>query len=228
MPLKYKNLQASLGYTFQNIALLQQALTHRSYSAKHNERFEFLGDSLLNCIVAEMLFNRFETLKEGELSRLRAQLVRQDALQAIAEQLELGKCLRLGEGELKSGGSQRPSILADALEAIFAAIFLDAGFSAVSAVIQNLYRQQIAELNLKNSFKDPKTDLQEWLQAKHLALPRYELVNAVGPAHAQEFEVKCSVDVLNISLSARGGSRRIAEQAAALLVLEKLNHDTAK
>ena len=222
MSTKFKNLQTALGYTFKQIGFLQKALTHRSHSSDHNERLEFLGDSLLNCVIAELLFVHFEKLKEGELSRLRAQLVRQDALQTVAEDIGLGEYLRLGEGELKSGGHRRPSILADALEAILGAIYQDGGFAAVQDVIRRLYAKQLAALDPKHDFKDPKTVLQELLQSKRLPLPQYELVVISGEAHAQEFEVACVVEKLQLRATGRGQSRRAAEQAAASSALEKM------
>jgi ribonuclease-3 len=216
------SLQQGLNYRFRQLRLLQQALTHRSFSADHNERFEFLGDSILNMVVAMLLFERFGQLREGELSRLRAQLVRQDALQRIAENLAVGAELRLGEGELKSGGPRRPSILADATEALFGAIFLDAGFDAVRAVIEALYAPLLADFDPQRSLKDPKTALQELLQARRLNLPRYDLVETRGAAHEQEFVIACVVETLGVNVRASGNSRRAAEQAAAQLALEQI------
>lgn len=215
-------LQRGLVYRFAQPRLLQQALTHRSFGADHNERLEFLGDSILNMVVAMLLFERFAQLREGELSRLRAQFVRQDALQGIAERLELGSCLRLGEGEQKSGGHRRPSILADAMEAIFGAIFLDAGFDAARHVIAALYEPILEGFDPQRSLKDPKTALQELLQARKLGLPRYDLVETRGAAHAQEFEIACVIEALNVRTLGTGSSRRIAEQGAAQLALEKI------
>src|SRR5690606_8117791 len=172
-----------LDYRFADPELLRQSLTHRSFGQANNERLEFLGDSILNCVVSIALFARFGGLREGELSRVRASLVRQDALYRIALQLELGDCLRLGEGELKSGGFRRPSILADALEAVFAAVFLDSDFDTVRAVIDRLYAPLIEEIDPGRPAKDPKTALQEWLQARKVALPSYSMVNVIGEAH---------------------------------------------
>jgi ribonuclease-3 len=166
MPMDIATLQSRLGHTFSNAALLQQALTHRSHSSLHNERLEFLGDSILNCVVASLLFDRFDKLDEGDLSRLRANLVKQQSLYEIAQRLELSQCLRLGEGELKSGGFRRPSILADTLEALFGAIFLDAGFDAASRVIGALYAPVLETVDPKTLGKDAKTLLQEFLQGK--------------------------------------------------------------
>lgn len=217
-------LQRDLGHAFRDPALLQQALTHRSFGQPNNERLEFLGDSILNCVTAIALFGRFGDLKEGELSRLRASLVRQEALHRIALQLRLGECLRLGEGELKSGGFRRPSILADALEAIFAAVFLDSDFAGAKAVIDRLYLPLLDEVDPKAPSKDPKTALQEWLQGKRLPLPAYTMVEVTGEAHAQEFEVACEIknQKYDIRTVGRGTSRRIAEQQSAELALAEL------
>ena len=212
-------LQARLGHVFADARLLQEALTHRSFGLPNNERFEFLGDSILNCVTAIALFERFGELREGELSRVRAALVRQDALYRIALDLDLGDCLRLGEGELKSGGSRRPSILADAVEALFAAVFLDAGFSAAKAVVDRLYAPLLAEVDPLKPSKDPKTALQEWLQGRRIAVPTYSMVQALGEAHAQEFEVACEIPKLGVRTLGRGPSRRIAEQQSAELAL---------
>ena len=212
-------LQARLGHVFADARLLQEALTHRSFGLPNNERFEFLGDSILNCVTAIALFERFGELREGELSRVRASLVRQDALYRIALDLDLGDCLRLGEGELKSGGSCRPSILADAVEALFAAVFLDAGFAAAKAVVDRLYAPLLAEVDPLKPSKDPKTALQEWLQGRRIAVPTYSMVQALGEAHAQEFEVACEIPKLGVRTLGRGPSRRIAEQQSAELAL---------
>ena len=212
-------LQARLGHVFADARLLQEALTHRSFGQPNNERFEFLGDSILNCVIAIALFERFGELREGELSRVRASLVRQDALHRIALDLDLGDCLRLGEGELKSGGSRCPSILADAVEALFAAVFLDAGFAAAKAVVDRLYVPLLAEVDPLKPSKDPKTALQEWLQGRRIAVPTYSMVQALGEAHAQEFEVACEIPKLGVRTLGRGPSRRIAEQQSAELAL---------
>lgn len=215
-------LVSSLGHTFANEALLHQALTHRSFGSPHNERLEFLGDSVLNCVIATQLFQRFPSLAEGELSRQRANLVRQDALAKVAQNLQLGDHLRLGEGELKSGGFRRPSILADAVEALIGAIYLDGGFDAAAAVIGRLYETQLIQLDPRESGKDPKTALQELLQGRKLSLPIYCLVETRGEAHAQEFEVECKVAAMGLQAHGKGGSRRAAEQAAAAAVLDCL------
>jgi ribonuclease-3 len=215
-------LEQSLAYCFARPELLRQALTHRSHSSPHNERLEFLGDSVLNCTVATLLFQQFPNLKEGELSRLRANLVRQEALAEIAAELKLGDALRLGEGELKSGGFRRPSILADALEAILGAIYLDAGFDAARATIEQLYRLRIDRIDPRNTGKDAKTALQEWLQGRRLPLPHYSLKETHGDAHAQEFVVDCSIAAIDLQVSGRGGSRRAAEQEAAQAAMMRL------
>lgn len=215
-------LESALGYEFAHKELLRQALTHRSYGSPHNERLEFLGDSVLNCVVAALLFHRFPSLREGELSRLRANLVRQDALARVAEGLKLGDQLLLGEGELKSGGFRRPSILADGMEAVFGAIYLDAGFVAVQTVIERLYQPLVEQLDPKDSGKDPKTALQEFLQGRKLPLPHYALLATRGEAHAQEFEVECLIEVKGVRVTGCGSSRRGAEQAAASAAIEQL------
>ncbi len=216
-------LEQALGHHFAQPELLRQALTHRSHSSPHNERLEFLGDSVLNCAVAMLLFRQFPALKEGELSRLRASLVRQETLAEIATTLGLGNALRLGEGELKSGGFRRPSILADALEAVFGAVCLDAGFDAALATIEKLYRDRIAQIDPRKASKDAKTALQEWLQGHRLPLPQYMLQETLGDAHAQEFVVACNIPSLDISVTGRGTSRRAAEQEAAQRALAKLS-----
>src|SRR6476660_24550 len=213
-------LQTRLGHTFKDGALLQQALTHRSHSSLHNERLEFLGDSILNCVVASLLFDRYSKIDEGDLSRLRANLVKQQSLYEIAQRLELSHFLRLGEGELKSGGFRRPSILADTLEALFGAVFLDAGFEAARDVIRALYIPILDTVDPKTLGKDAKTLLQEFLQSKKISLPTYNVVATHGAAHSQEFEIECLVPKLGIQVFGRGGSRRAGEQAAARLALE--------
>lgn len=220
--MKTEALERQLGHQFVRRELLGQALTHRSHSADHNERLEFLGDSILNMVIAEALYLRFDGLREGEMSRLRAQLVCQDGLVVHAERLDVGSYLRLGEGELRSGGHRRPSILADAMEALFGAIYLDAGFEVVKGVIDGLYAQTLAELDPKHSLKDSKTALQEAVQALHLPLPRYEMAAERGEAHAREFEVRCVIEKLGIQTVGVGNSRRIAEQVAAGAALQEM------
>lgn len=223
-----KLLQDRLGHTFKDAALLQQALTHRSHSSLHNERLEFLGDSVLNCVVASLLFERYNKIDEGDLSRLRANLVKQQSLYEIAQRLELSQFLRLGEGELKSGGFRRPSILADTLEALFGAIFLDSGFDAARDVIHSLYIPILDTVDPKTLGKDAKTLLQEFLQGKKLALPQYNVVATHGAAHNQEFEIECLVPKLDIQVFGTGGSRRAGEQAAAKLALEAVQQALVK
>jgi ribonuclease-3 len=215
-------LAAALGHQFATPELLQQALTHRSFGSPHNERLEFLGDAVLDCVIATVLYLRFGKLNEGDLSRQRANLVRKESLAQIAQRLDLGSFLRLGEGELKSGGFRRPSILADGLEAIFGAIYLDAGFDAAHAAIERLYQPLLDSLNPKDSGKDPKTALQEVLQGRKLPLPQYTLVATRGDAHDQEFEVECVLPTLGISTRGQGPSRRAAEQTAAREALDRL------
>ena len=215
-------LQRHLGHTFTTPELLQTALTHRSYGTPHNERLEFIGDGLLNSIVALMLYERFPGLPEGDLSRLRANLVRQDTLHRLALQLDLGSHLRLGEGELKSGGHQRPSILADAIEALLGATYLDAGFPAVAEVVANLLGPLIAAIDPAKPMKDPKTRLQEWLQARRKPLPTYTMSGTEGDAHVQEFIVACEIQACNLTTQGRGPSRRAAEQQAAEAALRSL------
>ena len=214
-------LETVLGYTFQNKALLELALTHRSHGARNNERLEFLGDSVLGTSISSLLYHRYSKLDEGDLSRVRANLVKQAALADIAQQLNLSQHLRLGEGELKSGGFRRPSILADTLEAILGAIYLDAGFEQAQAVIQRLYEPILNSVDPKTIGKDAKTLLQEFLQAHKMALPTYTVVATHGAAHNQQFEVVCDIEELDIHVQAAGNSRRAAEQTAAKLALER-------
>jgi ribonuclease-3 len=216
-----KQLEDRLGYRFQKHELLVQALTHRSHGKKNNERLEFLGDSVLNCIVAEILFDKFNHLDEGDLSRVRANLVKQQALYEISQSLALSDYLRLGEGELKSGGFKRPSILADTLEAIIAAIFVEAGFEKVREILRKLYSLILDNVDPKTLGKDDKTLLQEYLQGHQLPLPVYQVTATTGVAHNQNFEVECCVEPLEIRVSGTGTSRRAAEQSAAKLALIK-------
>jgi ribonuclease-3 len=220
--MKLDSLERKLGHRFAGRELLLQALTHRSHSSSHNERLEFVGDGVLNCVIASLLYRRYAELREGDLSRLRASLVRQEALAGIAGDLGIGDDLRLGEGELKSGGARRPSMLADALEALFGAIFLDAGYEVTAVAIERLYEPLLAGLSAGAAARDPKTALQEYLQGRRLALPKYTLCATRGEAHAQEFDVECSVAELGICCQGSGLSRRTAEQAAARRALELL------
>ena len=208
-------LSPKLGYVFREKSLLQRALTHRSFGSPNNERLEFLGDGVLNCIIAKVLFETFPKLPEGDLSRIRANLVNQKHLSMLANELDLGRYLLLGEGEMKSGGGTRPSILADAMEAVFGAIFLDGGFDAAELVIAKLYEKSIMEAGTASN-KDPKTQLQEYLQARRIALPLYQVVQTSGEAHRQRFEVECLVPGLEIRTTGLGENRRSAEQAAAM------------
>lgn len=222
------DLERRLGHAFAKPELAHQALTHRSFGTPHNERLEFLGDSLLNCAVATLLYEKFPRLPEGDLSRLRAALVNQRALAEVAAQLGLGERMRLGEGELKSGGFRRPSILADALEALLGAIFLDSGFDAVRKAVAAMLSQRIEEATRKPVDKDPKTALQENLQGRGLALPRYCVQKTEGEAHEQTFVVECRVDDLGVAASGTGASRRAAEQAAAQEVLAQVEKSKKK
>jgi len=216
-----ETLQQRLGYRFGDPALLRQALTHRSFGKLNNERLEFLGDSVLNCVVASLLFDVFGRIDEGDLSRLRANLVKQQSLYEIAQKLELSQHLLLGEGELKSGGFRRPSILGDTLEAIFGAIFLEGGFEAARGVIASLYSPILRNVDPKTLGKDAKTLLQEYLQGQGIPLPVYSVVATHGAAHNQHFEVECAIPKLDVQVLGGGGSRRAAEQAAAKLALER-------
>ena len=221
--MKLDVLQERLGHRFRDGRLLAQALTHRSHSTPHNERLEFLGDGVLNCIVAAELYTRFTGLREGELSRLRASLVREQRLHELASGLALGDYLRLGEGELKSGGFRRPSILADGLEALIGAVYLDGGFEAARAVVVRLYRPLLETLDASGAEKDPKTQLQEWLQSRKYALPQYSVIATRGAAHDQRFEVECVVRELDLRTVGTGTSRRLAEQEAARMAFERLH-----
>ena len=215
-------LERRLGHRFSNPDLARQALTHRSFGTPHNERLEFLGDSLLNCAVATLLYERFAQLPEGDLSRLRATLVNQVSLSQVAAGLGLGERLRLGEGELKSGGFRRPSILADAVEALLGAVYLDAGFEAARSSVAHMLGDRLESAGSKPVDKDPKTALQEHLQGRGLALPRYAVQKTEGEAHEQTFIVECRVDDLGATATGKGPSRRAAEQAAAEGVLAQL------
>ncbi len=213
-------LEERLQYKFRSGELLQQAVTHRSHGVVHNERLEFLGDSVLNCVVAQLLFLKYARLDEGDLSRLRANLVKQQSLSEIAERMGLSDFLRLGEGEMKSGGFRRPSILADTMEAVFGAVFVDGGFEGAREVISRLFEPVLKVVDPKTLGKDSKTLLQEYLQAKRLPLPVYTVVETRGAAHNQEFEVECSIPKLDVGVRGNGRSRRGAEQSAAKLALE--------
>ena len=215
-------LQGRLQHEFSNANLLTRALTHRSFSQDHNERLEFLGDSVLNLAVADLLFQRLSALPEGDLSRVRANLVKQDTLHQLAVGLGLPEVIRLGEGEARSGGQKRPSILADALEAIIGAVYLDAGFAAAQSLVHRLFKAVEINPEMQAIGKDPKTELQEWLQARKMSLPLYRVVGTLGAAHKQTFAVECEIVELNFSERGIGGSRRAGEQAAASAMLQTI------
>jgi len=213
-------LQERLGCVLSDPALLERALTHRSHGSDNNERLEYLGDAVLSFVVAESLFRRFPAATEGELSRYRASLVSGDALAAIAAEIGLGEQLRLGDGEMKSGGQRRATILADSLEALFGAIYLDCGLEEARNAAERLFRDTLAALPAAAELKDPKTRLQEWLQGRGLALPAYTVLEVTGEPHDQRFRVRCDIGELDLAAVAGGNSRRRAEQEAALRILE--------
>jgi len=223
--MRHRALCRQLGHDFARPELLRQALTHRSHGSPNNERLEFLGDSVLNCAIAARLYQTYPRLPEGDLSRMRAALVKEQTLAEIASGLKLGDILMLGEGELKSGGFRRPSILADALEAIIGAVYLDAGFIAAERMILALYEPLLQNLDPKTIAKDPKTQLQEYLQSRKLPLPQYEVLVIRGEAHEQEFEVECIIPGLNIRSLGEGHSRRSAEQNAAIAAYQAATHE---
>jgi ribonuclease-3 len=215
-------LQQRLQHQFANPALLQRAVTHRSFSADNNERLEFLGDSVLSLAISGLLYARLASMPEGDLSRVRANMVKEGTLHQIALKLELPGLLRLGEGESKSGGKRRPSILADAVEALIGAVYLDAGFGAAEKVVHRLFESMDINPDMRAAEKDPKTALQELLQGRRMKLPQYQVVEITGAAHRQTFKVECAVAEWNIKALGTGGSRRAGEQAAAAAVLEQL------
>ena len=215
-------LQQRLQHTFRDPGLLVQALTHRSFSSEHNERLEFLGDSVLNLAVAGLLYERLADQAEGDLSRVRANLVKQETLHQLALGLGLSEAIRLGEGEARSGGSKRPSILADALEAVIGAVYLDEGFAAAQALVQRLFQEVEITPQMQAAAKDPKTELQEWLQGRRMKLPVYRVAGTLGAAHKQTFEVECEIPDLGQTERGIGASRRAAEQAAAAAILMAL------
>jgi ribonuclease-3 len=215
-------LQSRLGYRFNEEALLERALRHRSYGADHNERLEFLGDAVLSLTISSLLFERFAGSDEGDLTRVRAHLVREDSLHKVALTLGLPEVVRLSEGEARGGGAQRVSILADALEAVIGATFLDGGFDAARTLVQRMFGEIIANTEIGNWSKDAKTELQEWLQARRLPVPGYRITATRGQAHAQTFEVECAVPALSLTFSGEGRSRRLAEQEAARRMLDSL------
>ena len=212
-------LQARLQHRFTDRQLLARALTHRSFSADHNERLEFLGDSVLNLAVAALLYDRLKALPEGDLSRVRANLVKQDTLHQLAVGLGLPELMRLGEGEMRSGGSRRPSILADALEAVVGAVYLDGGYAAAEALVRRLFEDVEINPTMAATAKDPKTELQEWLQGRKLKLPVYRVAGTLGAAHKQTFDVECEIAELGAVERGIGASRRAGEQAAAAAML---------
>ena len=219
-------LQIRLGYAFRQQGLLQQAVTHRSFSSDHNERLEFLGDSVLNLSVANLLYVQLASLPEGDLSRVRANLVKQDTLHQLAKTLDLPAVMRLGEGEMRSGGQNRPSILADALEAIIGAVYLDGGYKDAQDLVERLFAKVDIKPDMQAVDKDPKTELQEWLQGRKLGLPKYTVVSTSGAAHRQQFEVSCEVTELRQTQQGSGASRRAAEQAAAAALLQILKSES--
>lgn len=221
---KLERLCRALDYQFSTMALLKQALTHRSAHIKNNERFEFLGDSILSMVISRQLFDQYPEYSEGQLSRLRSHLVKGETLATIAQELQLGDYLYLGQGELKSGGFRRPSTLADALEAIFAAIFFDGGIEAAQRIILRLYNTRLTNPDSNSTFKDAKTQLQEYLQSKKAPLPQYTLLNVTGEEHEQTFQVQCKI--LTPAMTAQGSAetRRKAEQLAAMQLLQNLTH----
>lgn len=215
-------LQQALAYQFKDINLLSQALTHRSKGSTNNERLEFLGDAILGFIAADLLYSQFQQSPEGHLSRFRASLVKKETLAALAREFSLGDYLRLGSGELKSGGFRRDSILADGMEAIFGAMYLDGGLDNVRKLIERCLSSRLDNLSAESDMKDPKTRLQEYLQARRLDLPDYTVTETLGDDHEQEFEVQCKVAGLAQPIKGVGSSRRKAEQAAAKQALESL------
>lgn len=216
------DFEASIGYRFRDAALLEQALTHRSYGSPHNERLEFLGDSVLGCIMAEALYARFPGLSEGQLTRMRAALVREETLSDAARALDLAAAVRLGEGERAHGGEIRASILADALEAVLGAIFVDGGYAAARDVVLALYASRLAQVDPQGPRKDPKTRLQEFLQAQRKSRPEYRVLQVHGAAHRQTFDVECLVVDLGARATGSGSSRQRAEQQAAAALLESI------
>ncbi len=217
-----QELQRRLQHDFSDPGLLARALTHRSFSIDHYERLEFLGDSVLNLAVSDLLYTRLGTLPEGDLSRVRANLVKQETLHQLAVGLGLPDVIKLGEGEFRSGGQKRPSILADALEAIIGAVYLDAGFTVAQALVQRLFKAVEINPQMEAIGKDPKTELQEWLQGRKMKLPTYSVVGTVGAAHKQSFDVECEIPELHLTERGIGASRRAGEQAAAAAMLQTI------
>lgn len=220
------SLQDRLQHRFAQLQLLELALTHRSFSSQHNERLEFLGDSVLNLAVSRMLYLALNDQPEGDLSRVRANLVKQDTLHRLAVDLGLTGMIRLGEGEMRSGGQQRPSILADALEAVIGAVFLDAGYQAAESLVLRLFEKVAISPTMTAAAKDPKTELQEWLQGRRMQLPIYRVVGTTGAAHQQIFDVECEIVELKQTQRGIGNSRRSGEQSAATAMLQWLQEQT--
>ena len=222
MDTRLEALQRRIGHRFEDSRLLGRALTHRSFGADHNERLEFLGDAVLSLVISDLLFERFAGSDEGDLTRVRAHLVREESLHRVALQLALPEVVTLGDGEARGGGAQRASILADALEALIGATFLDGGFDAARTVVSGLFGEIIVTTDIASWSKDAKTELQEWLQARRLPVPSYRISATRGQAHAQTFEVECEVPALHLVEQGAGRSRRIAEQEAARRMLDAL------
>jgi ribonuclease-3 len=216
-------LQQRLQHEFTDPTLFERALTHRSFSADHYERLEFLGDSVLNLAVSDLLYRRLADLPEGDLSRVRANLVKQDTLHKIAVDLGLPLVIKLGEGEMRSGGQKRASILADALESLIGAVYLDAGFAKAQALVHRLYASVDINPQMDAIGKDPKTELQEWLQGRKLKIPEYRVVSVLGAAHQQSFDVECEIPEMHLTERGIGGSRRAAEQASAAAMLQTIH-----
>ncbi|WP_024850775.1 ribonuclease III [Hydrogenovibrio kuenenii] len=221
---KLKRLSKALGYEYKDLGFLEKALTHRSVGSKNNERLEFLGDSLVNFMIADALFHQFEKISEGDLSRIRAFLVKGETLAKIGKEYQLSDYLMLGPGELKSGGYRRESIIADAVEAIIASVYEDGGLTPCRELVSRLYKERLNELEPEKVGKDPKTRLQEFLQSRHQQLPEYSVISVNGPAHAQEFIVSCYVGQLNRKFEATATNRRKAEQLAAEQALDVLEN----
>ena len=224
MDTRLEALQRRIGHRFDDARLLSRALTHRSFGADHNERLEFLGDAVLSVVISSLLYERFEGSDEGDLTRVRAHLVREESLHRVALQLAVPEVLHLGEGEARGGGAQRASILADALEALIGATFVDGGFDAARTVVTGLFGEIIATTDIASWSKDAKTELQEWLQARRLQVPTYRISATRGQAHAQTFEVECVVPALSLVEQGVGRSRRVAEQEAARRMLDALKN----
>ena len=224
-PIALAQLSKKIGYTFKNEKLLLRALTHRSAKGSHNERLEFLGDSILGFIIAQALFEKFPKQNEGDLTRMRSSLVKGVTLAELGRTFDLGDHLILGPGELKSGGHRRESILEDAIEAIIGAVYLDSDIETCRQLVLQWFEKRLSEIKPGQEQKDPKTRLQEYLQGRKIALPQYEVVEIKGQSHNQEFTVRCSTDVIEQSVTTTGSSRRKAEQAAAQKVLKLISQD---